>query len=208
MANRAAKPPASAKRKATGGKPAARKKRAPTRKDDPSAAGPPEAEATSGPAAAKRKSPGRKTARKTTAKAKPAASKAKTPKTERPKTEAAAKPAPVNPPPSQILGQIVWLAMHSPAHRHLFLTDLEWLVLPPLLLKQFRVFRKNGKPFAYVSWAMVSEEVEQRLKSGNIKLRPGDWKCGEMPLIVDVLAPFGGGEEVKRMINSTFSNRS
>ena len=119
------------------------------------------------------------------------------PEASQPETQQGRTPAQaVNPPPSQILGQIVWLAMHSPAHKHLFLTDLEWLVLPPLLLKQFRIFRKGGKPFAYASWAFVSEEVEERLKSGagSARLCPGDWKCGEQALIIEILAPFGGGD--------------
>lgn len=92
--------------------------------------------------------------------------------------------------------------LHSPAHKHLFLTDLEWLVIPPLLLRQFRVFRRGGKPFAYASWAFVSREVEERLKSGPAKLRPGEWKSGDQALIVDLLAPFGGGEQVVEKIKS------
>lgn len=40
----------------------------------------------------------------------------------------------------QALGEIVWLMSQSPAHRQMFISDLEWLIMPPLLLGQFRLF--------------------------------------------------------------------
>src|SRR5476649_235653 len=42
-------------------------------------------------------------------------------------------------------GQAVWLMMNIPAYRHMFLTDLEWMVLPPIMLGQFRVFFAEGR---------------------------------------------------------------
>jgi cytolysin-activating lysine-acyltransferase len=42
----------------------------------------------------------------------------------------------------------------------------------------------------------VNEEVESRLLSGNARMRAGDWKCGDKLWIVEVLAPFGGTDEM------------
>src|SRR5215472_8804565 len=39
------------------------------------------------------------------------------------------------------LGHAVWLMMNMPQYRHVFLADLEWLVLPPVMLGQYRLFR-------------------------------------------------------------------
>ncbi|MEO5374993.1 MAG: toxin-activating lysine-acyltransferase, partial [Alphaproteobacteria bacterium] len=40
--------------------------------------------------------------------------------------------APGHSPFASLLGDVAWLMVRSPAHRHLFLADLEWLVLPAL----------------------------------------------------------------------------
>src|SRR2546427_12976995 len=61
-----------------------------------------------------------------------------------------------------LLGEIAWLMMRSPVHRHLFLADLEWLVAPPLKLKQFRLFRRDRVPEGLVSWGLLTDAVEER----------------------------------------------
>jgi cytolysin-activating lysine-acyltransferase len=86
--------------------------------------------------------------------------------------------------------------MNSPAHKHLFITDLEWLVTPPLALRQFRIWRRNDTPFAFASWAFLNEDAEKRLFTGGQRLSPGDWRSGERLWLVDLIAPFGGGEEI------------
>ena len=40
---------------------------------------------------------------------------------------------------SQLFGEIVWLFSQSPKHKNFFVSDLEWLVMTPVLLRQFRV---------------------------------------------------------------------
>jgi len=90
-----------------------------------------------------------------------------------------------------ILGDAIALMMHSKSHRHLFLSDLEWLVLPPLLLRQVRVFRNMRQPLAYVSWAFLNEETEKRLLNGQGRLSPRDWKTGTRPWIIDCVTAGG-----------------
>jgi len=108
--------------------------------------------------------------------------------------------APVRRPlsgPQEAVGQIIGLMLQSPLHKHLFLNELEWLVLPPVMLQQFRIIHRDGKPIAYASWARLSEDATARLKSGVRKLKPEDWNAegGELWLI-DLLTPFGGHEAV------------
>jgi cytolysin-activating lysine-acyltransferase len=91
-----------------------------------------------------------------------------------------------------IFGQITWLLMSSPAHKHLFLTDLEWLVLPAIQLNQFRLWQNMGMPQAYASWAFLDEAGEARIKQNIKKLGPADWKSGEALWLIDMVAPFGG----------------
>ena len=108
---------------------------------------------------------------------------------------------------AQVLGEIVWLMSQSPLHKQMFIADLEWMVMTPALLGQFRLYYDTGdathaaKPIGVVFWAEVDPEVAGRLAAGVSKLRPQDWKSGvSLPerqrqlWAVEVIAPFGGGE--------------
>lgn len=97
---------------------------------------------------------------------------------------------------SNIVGQVAALMQQSPLHRHFFLGDLDWVVVPSVLLKQFRIFQQDGRPVAYASWAYLSEETEERLIKGGKKLRPDEWKGGDKLWLIDLVAPFGGEKEI------------
>ncbi len=77
--------------------------------------------------------------------------------------QAGGQTAQITPDLSAILGQAAWVMMQSRAHRHLFVGDMEWLLVPPIAHRQFRLWRRNNMPVAYASWAMLSDEVEARL---------------------------------------------
>jgi cytolysin-activating lysine-acyltransferase len=95
---------------------------------------------------------------------------------------------------SQVFGQTVSLFMQSPQHRHLLLSDLEWRVIPPIALQQYRLVQHKGAPAGFISWALVDEETEQRLQQPDFRLRPQDWKRGERVWIIDVVAPAAQAE--------------
>jgi cytolysin-activating lysine-acyltransferase len=99
-----------------------------------------------------------------------------------------------------VLGEIVWLMTQSPRHQPMPLADLEWLVMPPVLLKQFRIYYSGERPVGVVLWALVNAPVQQRLRAGEKRLSAAEWKCGSQREIVDVIAPFGGEEEMRREI--------
>jgi cytolysin-activating lysine-acyltransferase len=99
-----------------------------------------------------------------------------------------------------LLGPVVWLYMHAPSHKHLFLTDVEWMIIPPMALNQYKLYMKEEAPLAYASWAYVDEETEKRLLAGRIRLAPKDWKSGERLWLIDLVAPFGGGKDVLKDI--------
>lgn len=90
---------------------------------------------------------------------------------------------------SQVFGQTVSIFMQSPQHRHLLLSDLEWRVIPPIALQQYRLVQHKGAPAGFLSWAFVDEETEQRLQQPDFRLRPQDWKSGDRLWVIDVVAP-------------------
>ena len=93
-----------------------------------------------------------------------------------------------------VLGEIVWLMSQSAEFKQYLVADLEWLAMPPILLRQFRLFYHEGRPVAAVLYGRVSEEVERRLDAGAPTLRPQDWQSGQKLRVVKTIAPFGGGE--------------
>jgi cytolysin-activating lysine-acyltransferase len=97
---------------------------------------------------------------------------------------------------SVAFADIVSVLMCSPLHKHFSLTDLEWLVVPPLLAGQCRVAKAQpqggglGTPVAVVLWASVSAEVDNRLSSNvnaPIRLRPDEWRSGDILWLVEAV---------------------
>ena len=103
------------------------------------------------------------------------------------------------PPPmtvSQLLGEITWLMTQSPRHKPIPLGDLEWLIMPAILLKQFRMFYKGEQPVGVAVWALVDDFVAKRIDAGDKRLTAVEWKSGANMRIIDVVAPFGAEAEM------------
>jgi hemolysin-activating ACP:hemolysin acyltransferase len=105
------------------------------------------------------------------------------------------------------------LMMRSERHRHYSLADLEWLLMPPMLLKQvmFAYARPQlppekaaaaaaagiegeqpPQPVAMLTWARVSPEVAAKLDSQKkagvpFRLAPQEWRSGDEVRVIDVL---------------------
>jgi cytolysin-activating lysine-acyltransferase len=90
---------------------------------------------------------------------------------------------------SHMFGEIVWLMSQSAAHKHFAIADLEWMVMPALLLNQYRLFHHQGRPIGAALWAFLSEEAEAKLSLTPVRLRPDEWKSGDRCWLVDLIAP-------------------
>lgn len=111
---------------------------------------------------------------------------------------------PANKTMSHVLGELTWLISQSPLHKNLFVSDLEWMVMPAILHEQFRIFYgSNKQPVGVILWATVSNETEKKLESGQIRLAPHEWKAGENPWLIEMIAPFGGQQEMLNDAAST-----
>lgn len=97
-----------------------------------------------------------------------------------------------------LLGAVSWLMMQQSATRHTLLSELEWRVMPALVLDQAKLYMRENFPIAYVSWAKLSDEVAQRYRASPHQLTAADWQSGEHIWIVDLCAPFGGAQEVMK----------
>lgn len=103
------------------------------------------------------------------------------------------------------LGETVAMLARDPKFKHLALSDLEWLVLPPLAANQVLTLRgkvkdKDGQengltvPLCLALWAKVSEEVDQKLEAQRkarapLRLAPQDWTSGQIPWVLLLTGP-------------------
>lgn len=111
--------------------------------------------------------------------------------------EAQGQAAPAPKTVAQVLGEITWLMTQSPRHKAIPLGDLEWLVMPAILLKQFRMFYNGEQPVGVAIWALVDDLVAKRIDANDKRLAAVEWKSGTNMRIIDVVAPFGGEAEMR-----------
>jgi cytolysin-activating lysine-acyltransferase len=101
------------------------------------------------------------------------------------------------------LASIVAIMMRDRRFRDVRLADLDWLVMPPILVGQWKIARgtmtpskganteDGGRifPVAAALWACVSPEVDARLSADLDKpliLKPGEWQSGDIIWLIAV----------------------
>lgn len=93
---------------------------------------------------------------------------------------------------AHMLGEVTWVLSQSRFHKHFALGDLEWMVMPPILANQFRVFHQEKVPLGFAIWAYLSEEAEARVRSQaesgvGARLKPDDWKSGDRLWLIEMV---------------------
>jgi cytolysin-activating lysine-acyltransferase len=105
---------------------------------------------------------------------------------------------------SHLLGEMTWLLTQSPLHRALAIGDLEWLIMPPLIHRQFYIFRDADRPVGLALWAKCTPEAAAKLEGGMIepenRLTLEEWTSGDAVWLVDLIAPFADGQNHQREI--------
>lgn len=99
-----------------------------------------------------------------------------------------------------LLGPAMWLFARDAQRRFTFVADLDWRLMPPLVLDQCKLYSKSGIPWAFATWAFVSEAVDQRLRSTSPVIAPHEWKSGEKAWLIDVVAPFGDAQAIAQQV--------
>jgi cytolysin-activating lysine-acyltransferase len=120
--------------------------------------------------------------------------------TDKPEEKAGKAPPTV----SHLLGEMTWLLTQSLMHRALQIGDLEWLVMPALVYRQFYIFRDGDQPVGLALWAKCNPAAEAKLERGMIepenRLTSEEWQSGDAIWLVDLIAPFANDANKHREI--------
>ena len=137
---------------------------------------------------------------------------------------------------AEALGQITWLFSQSPLHRQLKIADLEWSVMPAILVEQFRLFRfgplpglenvnpaellpgfnKAGleaMPLGVAFWGELSVAAEAKVEAGE-RLDAADWQSGDRLWLLELISPFATPENklselmLADLVQGPFASRS
>ncbi len=102
-----------------------------------------------------------------------------------------------------ILGPALWLYARDERKKFTFISDQDWLLMPPILLDQCKLYIKEEIPWAFITWALVNDEIDARLRSAIPRIAPHEWKSGAHVWLIDVVAPFGQAMETIEELRKT-----
>lgn len=88
------------------------------------------------------------------------------------------------------LGYIAGLFSNSKYHVKASIGHFMASVVPALRYNQFKIFFSGFRPVAYVSWALLSDEVQEKYKSGNHTLMMDEWKSGDAVWLAEFVVPY------------------
>ncbi len=118
---------------------------------------------------------------------------------------------------SASIGDIAVVFSRVESHKHFALADIQWMIVPPVVLGQFYVAELAHKeqgvraPVAAVTWAYVSLEVDQRLRAQadeRVKLAPAEWKSGEITWLIDMAGePRALAATLRKLNETVFANK-
>ena len=76
------------------------------------------------------------------------------------------------------LGEMLWLMGRCPVHRNARVGDMDWMLLPPMMLGQYKIYYADDQPIAFVIWAMMDAAGKQAMKETG-KIAPAQWRAGD-----------------------------
>ncbi len=97
-----------------------------------------------------------------------------------------------------LLGPLTWLMMQQSATKHTLISELEWRVMPPLMMEQAKLYMREESPLAFVTWAKMSPAASDRYRKAPHHLMFSDWNSGDQIWLIDIVTPFGGAQEIMK----------
>ena len=100
-------------------------------------------------------------------------------------------------------GAMFYLAGLTSTHQKRLLFQAVYLFETPLRLGQYHIFRQNGFPRAFVTFAGLSKDAEYRYAIEGEPLMAEDFTSGSSFWIIDFVAPFGQVPKLVSMLKES-----
>ena len=107
-----------------------------------------------------------------------------------------------HPSTAEMLAHVSLLMTHSPLHKRWFVDDLFRLILPPMQLGQAVYHVENDRLLGFGSYAFMTPEKATGFLERKYKIKPDDFRCGNIPVLVDAIAPFGHVSKITRKMRN------
>jgi cytolysin-activating lysine-acyltransferase len=79
--------------------------------------------------------------------------------------------------------------MRSDRHREWRIKSIERLMLPPMVLSQYKMFwGADGIPVGLATWAFLTPEAADGYVNRTRQLQPEDWNAGDQLWFIDFIA--------------------
>ena len=60
----------------------------------------------------------------------------------------------------------------------------------PIKIDQYKIYHKNLKPFAFVCWAFLSDEVQEKFQTGDYILSEDEFNSGDNVWLTEFVTPY------------------
>ena len=90
----------------------------------------------------------------------------------------------------------------SDIHRRYSVNDIQRLIIPPLKLKQYRIYESKEIPLCFLSWAFLDAIASEGFVNDTRQIQANDWNKGKLVWLMDIICPYGGiAQALERLDN-------
>lgn len=97
---------------------------------------------------------------------------------------------------------VALLMTHSPLHKRWYVEDMFRLIFPPIYLRQAVYHVEDKRLVGFGTYAFMTPEKAEAYLRREYRLQPTDFRCGDVPVLVDAIAPFGHASKITRKMRN------
>lgn len=114
---------------------------------------------------------------------------------------------------AEVIDSVAWMWLQAKMRGNLQVHDLSSMLLPALNEQQYILasayVEGEIKPVAYLAWANMSAEAEQRyLRNRAATVEPADWRSGDRMWITEWFTPFGHAWQFRLVAGRLLAHRA
>lgn len=102
------------------------------------------------------------------------------------------------------VGRLCCLMAADSYYRNFILSDINRMILPPVELGQFLLFKRAEAVTGFLTYAFVSKEVESDILLADRRIQTEHWNSGDRVWIVDTIISSGDLYSIRKQLFKAF----